>query len=88
MHLSGTISIARHLKKNNYVRQADDLFDFLARNSNKWVELEISLETRSGGGKESPREDRELVEKVTQRVQSTTEGRGERSALSWLSREW
>ena len=39
------------------VRQADDLFVW-ARNPNIKLELEISDETGSGGGKEGPREDR------------------------------
>ncbi len=47
-----------------YARQTISL-SVLARSPNKGLELEISDETGSGGGKEGPREDRgELLQKV------------------------
>ena len=67
------------------------------RETKQRPELEISDETGSGEGKAGPREatgaswqrnpERVSWRRETQR-QSTTEGRGEWSDLSWLSGEW
>ena len=60
----------------------------LARNPNKGLELEISRQTRSGRGEEGSREDTGSIDEGRRREAVDKDGRGERSALSWLSREW
>ena len=74
----------------------NDLFVCFGAKPKQRPELEISDETGSGGGEAGPREARgELakeprkgqLEKGDAEKQSTTEGRGDRSALSGLFRE-
>ena len=62
-----------------YARQTISL-SVLAQNPNKGFELEISDKKESGWGKEVPREDKGSVDKGTQRGQSTTDRRRDRSA--------
>ena len=54
----------------------------LARNPNKGLELDISGETRSGGGKEGPREDRSIWQRNPER--GSQQRRAEESGQLWV----
>ena len=80
-----------------WVRQLDYLFICFGAKPKQRPDLEISDKTGSGGGKEGPRGDRGQLAKEPREGQlakgdaerqSTRKNRGERSALSWLCREW